>query len=411
MAAMCDRRYSCEDEQSPEKKSCITCTGQHCSKSHCTIFSDFPESLRKGFLFAALNFIMYEGMTVTTLSIGNCNADEPYSFSEAFCSVARKEKRYLFASLFETGIRLLIDYTARKERKIPENKQERFILAKLLHFIHNSTEKGECDPLQNLDRLKDGTETTILLANHLFGKLSTSSDYLMNRQCKWKGENCPCSLPTCKLTGDFGDTSIGNGEVWHGNMDIIIKDELAIQTTKEDEESDSPGEKSPEEMKKGEKCLQKNPQIIATTILFSFFQQQRHPESSHYLIPCIGISSTEMVIYFYDSEHDVLLESSGINIGTAVKDTLAVNVVAVIVAWLVVNHKYLCSGLMDILKAEKAHFFSKVGSKLSVYQNQLKLGNVASVLHKYRKSTGSFPFIPDSVGNSLLKELERTNEG
>lgn len=41
---------------------------------------------------------------------------------------------------------------------------------------------------------------------------------------------------------------------------------------------------------------------------------KKHPERENFLTPCIGIEGTEVIIMSYDSEHDVLLESSSVSL-------------------------------------------------------------------------------------------------
>ena len=64
------------------------------------------------------------------------------------------------------------------------------------------------DP-QRLQSLSE-TELTILVSNHLLGKLATSSCYLVDKNCSGKkGDWCLCSNDACEMTGQYGDTSIG----------------------------------------------------------------------------------------------------------------------------------------------------------------------------------------------------------
>lgn len=54
------------------------------------------------------------------------------------------------------------------------------------------------------------TELTATLANHLFGKLATTANYVMDAKCAGKKTNqCLCGGKDCILTGRYGDTSIG----------------------------------------------------------------------------------------------------------------------------------------------------------------------------------------------------------
>ena len=65
------------------------------------------------------------------------------------------------------------------------------------------------DP-RNLHNLSE-TELTILVANHLLGNLATSSCYLVDKNCTGKrGDKCVCEEDSCIMTGEYGDTSIGN---------------------------------------------------------------------------------------------------------------------------------------------------------------------------------------------------------
>ena len=54
------------------------------------------------------------------------------------------------------------------------------------------------------------TELAIMIANHFWGKLATSSCYLVDKNCTRKnGDKCFCEDESCKMTGQYGDTSVG----------------------------------------------------------------------------------------------------------------------------------------------------------------------------------------------------------
>lgn len=163
-------------------------------------------------------------------------------------------------------------------------------------------------------------------------------------------------------------------EVWHGNLDIIINSDLAVEPL--DENPDSPGGKSAVEVKL-KNCLQRNPQIIAQTIVFSFLQKKKHPERSNFLTPCIGIGSTELIVMLYDSEHDVLLESSSVPLFEN-ECLLEFSLQAILVCWLTVNYKYFCSGLPEEYKKQKSNFFVHAKEKIHIYEDKLTLGNVGN---------------------------------
>ena len=170
----------------------------------------------------------------------------------------------------------------------------------------------------------------------------------------------------------------GNPEVWHGNVTILIKDEVIVESL-EDEQECSDGKAQ----MKNRSCsdLSRNAQLVAETIVFSFLQKKRHPERSNFLTPCIGIAKSCLVILLYDSEHDVLLESSLIPFMSATCSN-KFSVDAILVTWLALNYKYLCTGLTEEMLPCKANFFEQAKKSLDVYKNNLTKQNVVSACER-----------------------------
>lgn len=64
------------------------------------------------------------------------------------------------------------------------------------------------DPLK-LQSISE-SELTLLVVNHLLGRLATSSCHLIDKKGhKHTGNHCLCGEDSCKMTGWYGDTSIG----------------------------------------------------------------------------------------------------------------------------------------------------------------------------------------------------------
>nr|XP_022322985.1 uncharacterized protein LOC111124425 [Crassostrea virginica] len=102
--------------------------------------------------------------------------------------------------------------------------------------------------MQRMQKLTE-TELTIMIANHFLGKLATSTCYVVDKNCTRKnGDKCFCGDESCKMTGQYGDTSVGNVDVWHGNLDIVINNDLPVELL--EDVPDSPGGKSDVEIKK-----------------------------------------------------------------------------------------------------------------------------------------------------------------
>lgn len=166
--------------------------------------------------------------------------------------------------------------------------------------------------------------------------------------------------------------------MWHGNLYIIFNNDLvAVEPLDEQPETPkTPGGKSPVEVKL-KTTLKKTPQIIAQTIVFSFLQKKRHPDREHFLTPCIGIGSSELIVMLYDSEHDVLLESSTIPLFEN-EFSCEFSYRAILVCWLTVNYQYFCSGLVEKYKMFKSNFFDIDKEKITVYEEKLQFQNVHS---------------------------------
>ncbi|OWF44905.1 uncharacterized protein LOC110457735 [Mizuhopecten yessoensis] len=388
-------RHDATDEEGEQnvhrKRDSDTC---QCDIGKDTVFIDIPTKIINGINFALDALIKEDcflpSITLTPLKILMCNgADkhEGFPFSKAYCSTDMYDTDYAFGTVFRKGINMLIDMF---QRRTPGNRQHRFVLSRLLHYlsdmVNNDLESLEAD---NLTSLKE-TQLSSVLVNHLFGKLSASSSFVIDKQCKGKEEcrknnkenvPCPCGGEGCQLSGYYGDTSIGNELVWHGRVDTLVNNEVIVDTIVDDDDSSrSPGENSSVEEKMRSWSLIRSHQIIAETIVFSFLKKQRNREKDAFLFPCVAVSDQDMVIYFYDSFHDILLESSKIPLHGVLTGpvTGSVNLIAVLVSWLVVNHKYLCDGVVEEMKTTRAGFFSQAGSKLRIYEKYIKLGDVGN---------------------------------
>lgn len=329
-------------------------------------------------------------LKINLLNVENSNAIDGSHFSTAFCRLAESIEEYSFSSLYERGFRILQEFL--KNDEMPTNNQENYVLDMLLHFLVKMENIDAHAPFRGLEGLEE-TDIAIILANHLFGKLCTSSHFLIDRQRReMEGkatDSCPCLDAGCEMSGRFGDTGIGNPSVWHGNVDVIVNQSVIIEALKDELDCDSHGW-APVEVN-----LSRNQQIIAETIVFSFLQKQRHPEYSQFLFPCIGVKGNEMVVYFYDSEHDVLLESSPI---TILSRAGKLSVEAIIVSWLVVNHKYLCKGLTETLKTKNSGFFHQANEALNVYEKELNFGNIGD---QSPKPMPHYRFVADPSADRL----------
>ena len=117
-------------------------------------------------------------------------------------------------------------------------------------------------------------------------------------------------------------------------------------------------------------------QIISQCICFSFLQGKRHPEYTNTLIPSIGISCSDVMIFFYDSKHDKLLQCATFSLFERNKSTLKIS--SIIGLWLALNYKVFSSSSPSISAfvetLPSADFFVVAKEKLNIYRSNLQFG-------------------------------------
>ena len=195
--------------------------------------------------------------------------------------------------------------------------------------------------------------------------------------------------------------------VWHGTADILAN-ELSIAVRSVTSTDKSPSiDKSPGRSSIEVKVKQNvENQLTAQTVCFSFLQSQRHPEYTNTLVPCIGISCQEVMIYMYDSVKDRFIQAVVLNLfdekykqdSTSAEDEITstdnestpaqgiveakVCMSTVIALWLALNYKLFSSfsrPVSDFVQTlPPADFFKVAKDKLDVYKTDLKFGDVGN---------------------------------
>ena len=139
-------------------------------------------------------------------------------------------------------------------------------------------------------------------------------------------------------------------------------------------------------------------QVAAETIVYSFYHHYLHPELSHALIPCIGVSNKSIVFYFYDSVNDIMLGSTQFPLmHSETGHPPKLNITTLFALWMVLNHKHFCNGLvlLEEDKLPKANFMKIASSKLDVYKEGLKRYDVG-VRRQNIQSVDPISFIDSS---------------
>ena len=167
-------------------------------------------------------------------------------------------------------------------------------------------------------------------------------------------------------------------------MDILVGHLPIILSP---EEPEVRNESSSVEVKSQGKLIDIEDQILAQTIVYSFLQRNKHPEYKTFLAPCIGISKEQFVFYFYDSEHDFLLESTCFDLHGG-KGNIQIS--TVLAVWLTLNYKYLCSGITVAIKESgyTADFENFGKDKMELYKKHLNFSCGLSSSRKKHYRTG-----------------------
>ena len=196
--------------------------------------------------------------------------------------------------------------------------------------------------------------------------------------------------------------------VWHGRIDALIGQVALTRLVGYDEDDEA--DDNDDSAYRFTDTDSAHPQILSQAIVFSFLQNNKDSikkKLKKTLVPTIGISSTQLVIYFYDSENDVLLQSACFNFDKESEEKL----MAILVAWLVVNYKHLGDGLNDKLltKFPKADFVKVCDANaLHIYQTKIVHGAVGRGIRpttscfKYNRST--LEILPET--QEILDELD-----
>ena len=109
-------------------------------------------------------------------------------------------------------------------------------------------------------------------------------------------------------------------------------------------------------------------QILAQTIVFSFLQQKLNKgKLQNYLIPGIGITSKYLMVCFFDTENDVLLESKPVELF----EGKSIRTLAVLFLWLTLNYRLFSTGITHEMKEKRSDFIKKLGDDLHIYKDEV----------------------------------------
>ncbi|XP_033760886.1 uncharacterized protein LOC117342756 [Pecten maximus] len=236
----------------------------------------------------------------------------------------------------------------------------------LFEFLRDRRKHEEA--IQNLakDLPTNGSKTQIMvgLAHHFFSQLIPGKKYEVDEYAKHLPERCDCG---CKENICKGDTSIGSERTWHGRVDIILNDAIAVtlgdeetesdEEDKDDDDNDTDAEPAKKQRKfetentedicVEEKTNQKHDsvlletkvveEILAKAVTNGFAQVNRSESTlSNFLIPTIAATVDHVCVCLYDPQYDcLLLSEEWMNLWIPHKNILDYKIIVVV--WLFLN--------------------------------------------------------------------------
>ncbi|XP_069126274.1 uncharacterized protein [Argopecten irradians] len=308
------------------------------------------------------------------LEIHNCNAEDGTSFSDAYITLQ---------TTYESMRRQKTDFVTDRPKcegvemkdmlniKILEKFQEGGVdvienydqpgvsqaFNVLLNFLRE-IKSHEIGIWKSIDTASTTSKETLIvtgMAHHLFSRLVPDMKYEVDQYAKELPKTCVCG---CNSSISEGDTSLGSLGTWHGRVDIMVNDTIAVAIGKEPsdytEEDDDEPQKKQRKIETDQKCdirvdvkrhssvlldLKVLNQILAEAITNGFAQVKKNRSSlSDFLIPTFGATADHISLCLYDPINDCLLHifkelKLWINTHTRYK----LNPETIIIIWLFLN--------------------------------------------------------------------------
>ncbi|XP_033744300.1 uncharacterized protein LOC117330184 [Pecten maximus] len=265
----------------------------------------------------------------------------------------------------------------------------------LLEFLRNKDHHEKAiQKLIKTNPSNNGCKKTcvmVALGQHLFSQLIPGKVYAVDKLAKHVPNKCSCG---CKAEISGGNTSVGASGTWHGRVDILLNETIAVavlsrERDEEDEndenDHDSDEDEPPiKQMKEDEcdVCMEEKTdaillehkvmnKILALAITNGFAQVNMHKGTLlDYMIPTFGATSEHVTICLYDPENDILFH---------IKEELELwfggtpeklHVRTIFIIWLFLNFTaFTRRKLLDFIDLDKTGFHDQLKGYLNDYQN------------------------------------------
>ncbi|XP_045156229.2 uncharacterized protein LOC123522831 [Mercenaria mercenaria] len=313
---------------------------------------------------------------VCFLRIISCNGDSPCNFSDAWCVAERsvdvdstgRNPIVYFADLFDvTILTQFLDTGTLPEHKKQSSTALLKSFDRLAKFLDNYEETSKILQKYSEKNLRE-VEWAGIFGTHIAKQLAVVQDMRMSDTGYEKVSVCICG---CGNDLEYGDTSMGNKQVWHGSIDIFLGHvaiDVAWQAT--DSSSTSAFELDTDNLDKYRH------QLIAETIVFSCTRSKG-------LVPTIAVSREKLKVFLYDHESDLLFESKEFPLASFTKEK-ELPYQTILALWLAINYSLFGSGISPVYK--QAGYFANFKpfitekKKCEIYVKEMHLFGCKKVL-------------------------------
>ncbi|XP_052078421.1 uncharacterized protein LOC127716300 [Mytilus californianus] len=217
---------------------------------------------------------------------------------------------------------------------------------------------------------------TVLLANHLFGRLAANfgQNYFVSQDHRSHDTYNKCPCDECGEKIPYNISGIGSEFLWYGYPDIIVNSiggstMIARPEEKDRDEQIAEGdiyfqadfeERQLLESEENIALLRYNRNIskfVAQAVTFSFYQKYYQLKLNKNkinvvpvtLVPTLAVTGTHFDIYLYDHEHDILLRNKGppIPLWRNEYPEAELEMSSVLKIWMILNHLTLQPSLEE----------------------------------------------------------------
>ncbi|XP_069115077.1 uncharacterized protein [Argopecten irradians] len=373
--------------------------------------SKFSESKEEKIMKEALELIRHK--MFINLTLRSCNGTVGSTFSKASLELApianirqaysmdclpnSKFKSNKLSMLNILNEELINDFITKGVEAFENSPDLSEVFLCALEFLRDK-EVHEKALQKIIDSGNGERSVTVALGQHIFAQLIPNKDYVVDQQSRQIPEVCTCG---CKAKILKGNTALGSSFTWHGRVDILLNQTIAVTIMNDREEIDEagdtcedsateppvkrkrreagkPGVKSEYEVCDDSEIASQRtrtlvdedflPQILSECITNGFAQVNMNNSLSGALVPTFGCTAESICVCLYDPVNDILLQNIQLmDLWARSFDKL--NILTIVIIWLFLNfNTFGVQNLIEKIDLDKSGFHDKMNQSLQCYR-------------------------------------------